>query len=113
MGVTWRVTCWIVWAAAHKIRQQMEDVLEVCQDRAIPSGRSSVLITLANKRLTVIAVSRFAGSKQYQYQPVLRCSIMRRSIGVRISSMARPILPPGTTMVLRRLIHEPWIIWSR
>jgi hypothetical protein len=33
--------------------------------------------------------------------------------GVKISCMASSILPPGTTMVLARLIHESWIMLSR
>src|SRR3569623_1007658 len=38
------------------------------------------------------------------------CSIMSWMMGVRITSIAKPILPPGTTMVLGRDIHEPSII---
>lgn len=34
-------------------------------------------------------------------------------MGVRISSMANPILPPGTTMVLRRDMKESLIMFSR
>ena len=33
-------------------------------------------------------------------------SISRRIIGVKISCMARPILPPGTTMLFGRVIQE-------
>src|SRR3569623_956972 len=35
------------------------------------------------------------------------CSIISWMMGVRITSIAKPILPPGTTMVLGRDIHEP------
>ena len=34
-------------------------------------------------------------------------------IGVRMISIAIPILPPGTTMVLRRDMNEPLIIDSK
>lgn len=35
------------------------------------------------------------------------CSIKAWTIGLSMISMARPILPPGTTMVFGRDIHEP------
>jgi len=34
-------------------------------------------------------------------------------MGWRMISMAKPILPPGTTMLLRRLMKESWIMDSR
>ena len=40
-------------------------------------------------------------------------SIRRRIIGVKMNCIARPILPPGTTMLLGRLIHESCSIDSR
>ena len=42
-----------------------------------------------------------------------RSSIMRSIMGPRMISMAKPILPPGTTMVLRRDMKELGIILSR
>ena len=39
--------------------------------------------------------------------------IMSWMIGARISSMAKPILAPGTTMVLRRDMKEFGIMFSR
>lgn len=48
----------------------------------------------------------------YKHQ-TLRAAIMRSMIGWRITSMAKPILPPGTTMVLRRDMKESWIMLSR
>ena len=43
----------------------------------------------------------------------LRRSIMRQTKGVKISCMAISILPPGTTMVLARLIQESLIMLSK
>ena len=43
----------------------------------------------------------------------LRRSIMRHTKGVKISCIAMSILPPGTTMVLARLIQESWIMLRR
>ena len=43
----------------------------------------------------------------------LRRSIMRQINGVKINCIASSILPPGTTSVLARLIHELWIMFSR
>ena len=40
-------------------------------------------------------------------------SIMRQTKGVKMSCIANSILPPGTTMVLARLIHESLIMFSR
>ncbi len=40
-------------------------------------------------------------------------AIMSWMIGARISSMAKPILAPGTTMVLRRDMKEFGIMFSR
>jgi len=43
----------------------------------------------------------------------LRESIMRSTMGCRITSIANPILPPGTTMVLRRDMNESLIMANR
>jgi hypothetical protein len=43
----------------------------------------------------------------------LRASIMRSMIGCRMTSIAKPILPPGTTMVFRRDMKESLIMLSR
>ena len=40
-------------------------------------------------------------------------SMMRRIMGVKMSCIESPILPPGTTMVLGRVIIEPSSIESR
>ena len=40
-------------------------------------------------------------------------SIMRWMIGVRISSIAKPILPPFTTMLVGLDMNESWIISRR
>lgn len=44
---------------------------------------------------------------------VLRLAIRSLISGVRINCMAKSILPPGTTMVLRRDMNESLIIDSR
>ena len=43
----------------------------------------------------------------------LRASIMRSMMGCRMISIAIPILPPGTTIELRRDMNESWIMDSR
>jgi hypothetical protein len=40
-------------------------------------------------------------------------SIMRSMMGAKMISMAKPILPPGTTMLLGRDMKESWIMDSR
>jgi len=44
---------------------------------------------------------------------LLRASISCSMMGCRIISMAKPIFPPGTTMLLRRVMKESWIMDSR
>ena len=46
-------------------------------------------------------------------QPAFFSSIMRWMIGVRISSMAKPILPPFTTIEVGLDMKESWIMSSR
>ena len=43
----------------------------------------------------------------------LRRSIRRKIMGVKINCIARPIFPPGATIVLGRVIIEPCSIDSR
>lgn len=43
----------------------------------------------------------------------LRRSIRRQMKGVKISCIASSIFPPGTTMVLARLMKLPWIMFCR
>ena len=50
---------------------------------------------------------KIAFSVSYRYYAARRLrSTRRRIIGVRISCIASPILPPGATMLLGRVIHE-------
>src|SRR5437762_2151069 len=46
------------------------------------------------------------GDEYDAYPARLFRSIRRRIIGVKMNCMARPICPPGTTILLGRLIHE-------
>lgn len=63
-----------------------------------------------NSRIDSIDAAVFSEARGYQ---TLRASIMRSMMGCRMISMANPILPPGTTMELRRDMKEFSIIDSR
>lgn len=54
---------------------------------------------------------RFLWVRKAAYLPLP--AIMSWMIGARISSIAKPILAPGTTMVLRRDMKEFWIMFKR
>jgi hypothetical protein len=66
--------------------------------------------------LQLRAVERLRGGRQrcvHRVNSRRFRSIRRRIIGVKINCIASPILPPGQTMLLGRLIHEPCSIDSR
>ena len=56
---------------------------------------------------------RFSFKQTFLFAYLPLPAIMSWMIGARISSMAKPILAPGTTMVLRRDMKEFWIMFSR
>ncbi len=71
-----------------------------------------------------VRVSKIAGATQAPARPsragtgsaaisARRSAISVFTMGMRMISMAKPILPPGTTMVLRRDMNEPRIMASR